>query len=203
MKHLQALLLGIVLLLTACSGPQESKTATQAPASSSPPPVRPKQAPAATVRAFLTWYLQHQSPLNSLPVVPAAIDADTTRVYAVDFQAVDRYVRLLQSSGTVSPTYLQAHRRYFQNCADSLRAHPQTDGLIEGLNFDRVLYTQAGDIQTQLVLHSQPTRVTVGTDTAQVVYRFSEQQMSEGPNLAFSLALEQGRWMITAIRPHE
>ena len=136
-------------------------------------------------------------------MVPAVIDADTTHVYAVDFQAVDRYVRLLQSSGTVSPTYLQAHRRYFQNCADSLRAHPQTDGLIEGLNFDRVLYTQAGDIQTQLVLNSKPTRVTVGADTAQVVYRFSEKQMSEGPNLAFSLAVEQGRWMITAIRPHE
>ena len=33
----------------------------------------------------------------------------------------------------------------------------------------------------------------VGADTAQVVYRFTEQQMSEGPNFAFRLAVEQGR----------
>ena len=203
MKQLKGPFIGTALLLTACSGPQESKTETQTPASSIPPAVRPAQSPAATVRAFLTWYLHHQSPLNSLPVVPARLDEDTTQVYAVDFHAVEDYVRLLQSSGTVSPVYLQAHRRYFQQCADSLRAHPQTDGFVTGLDYDHILYTQAGDIQTQLVLHSQPTRVTVGVDTAQVVYRFTEQQMSEGPNLAFGLAVEQGRWMITAVRPLE
>jgi hypothetical protein len=201
MKPLKAPFIGTVLLLTACSGPQAAKTDPQAPALSTPPVVRPSGSPAATVRAFLTWYLQHQSALNSLPFVPAALDADTTRVYAVDLHAVEDYVRLLQSSGTVSPVYLQANRRYFQQCADSLRAHPQTDGLVDGLNYDHILYTQAGDIQTQLILRSQPTRVTVGADTAHVVYRFTEQQMSEGPNLAFSLALEQGRWLITAVRP--
>ncbi|OGX84968.1 hypothetical protein BEN47_15530 [Hymenobacter lapidarius] len=203
MKQLQGPFLGAALLLTACSGPQEAKTDTRAPASPSPPAVSPSGSPAATVRAFLTWYLQHQAPLNSLPVVPARMDEDTTQVYAVDFHAVEDYVRLLQSSGTVSPIYLQAHRRYFQQCADSLRAHPQTDGFVNGLDYDHILYTQAGDIQTQIVLRSQPTRVTVGADTAQVVYRFTEQQMSEGPNLAFSLAVEQGRWMITAVRPLE
>ena len=201
MKQLKGLFIGAALLLTACSGPQEAKTDPQAPALSILPAVRPSGSPAATVRAFLTWYLQHQSPLNSLPFVPAALDADTTHVYAVDFHAVEDYVRLLQRSGTVSPVYLQAHRRYFQQCADSLRAHPQTDGFINGLDYDHILYTQAGDIQTQLVLRSQPTRVTASADTAQVVYRFTEQQMSEGPNLAFSLAVEQGRWMITAVRP--
>ena len=191
------------MLLTACSGPQESKTEPQAPVSSIPPAIRPAQSPAATVRTFLAWYLKHQSPLNSLPVVPARQDEDTTQVYAVDFHAVEDYVRLLQSSGAVSPIYLQAHRRYFQQCADSLRAHPQTDGFVNGLDYDHILYTQAGEDQTRLVLRSQPTRVTVGPDTAQVVYRFTEQQMSDGSNLAFSLAMEQGRWMITAVRPIE
>ncbi|MBF9238393.1 hypothetical protein I2I05_13390 [Hymenobacter sp. BT683] len=200
MKHVRTPVLGTVLLFTACSGPQEAKTPPQAP---TPPAVRPSGSPAATVRAFLTWYLQHQDTLNSLPVVPGLLDEDTTQVYAVDFQAVEDYVRLLQRSGTVSPLYLQAHRRYFQQCADSLRAHPQTDGFIEGLNYDHILYTQAGDIQTQFVLRSQPTRVTVGADTAQVVYRFTETQTSEGPPLAFSLAVEQGRWMITAVRPQQ
>lgn len=203
MNPLKVPFLGTFLLLTACSSPQEPKTFPRTPASSSPAVAHPSESPAATVRAFLTWYLQHQSPLNSLPFVPAALDADTTRVYAVDFQAVEDYLRLLQRSGTVSPVYLQAHRRYFQQCADSLRAHPQTDGFVNGLDYDRILYTQAGDIQTQLVLHSQPIRVTVGPDTAQVVYRFTEQQMSEGPNLTFSLAVEQERWMITAVRPQQ
>lgn len=203
MKQLKMLFFGVVWLLTSCSGPQESKTVSQAPASSSPSAVRPSGSPAATVRAFLTWYLQHQDTLNSLPFVPSALDEDTTQVYAMDFQAVERYVHLLQRSGTVSPVYLQAHRRFFQQCADSLRAHPQTDGFITGLDYDHILYTQAGDIQTQFVLRSKPTRVTVGADTAQVVYRFTKQQGSEGPPLAFSLAVEQGRWMITAVRPQE
>ena len=203
MNQLKVPFLGAVLLLTACSGPQEPKTATHTPASSPPPVARPSESPAATVRTFLTWYLQHQSPLNSLPVVPARLDEDTTQVYAVDFHAVDDYVRLLQSSGTVSPVYLQAHRRYFQHCADSLRAHPQTDGFVNGLDYDHILYTQAGEGQTELVLRTPPARVTVGADTAQVIYRFTDQQMGDGPNLAFSLAVEQGRWMITAVRPHE
>lgn len=190
-----------MLLLTACSGQQEKEVTTLAPASSAPPTVRPTESPTATIHAFLTWYEQHQTHLNSLPVVPAALDADTAQAYAVDFQAVDQYLHLLQSSGTVSPRYVQAHRRYFQQCQDSLLAHPQTDGPPEGLNFDRVLYTQAGEAQTQFVLRSKPTRVTVQADTAQVLYRWQENEMSDGRNLAFSLVREHGRWMITAIRP--
>lgn len=190
-----------MLLLTACSGQQEKEVIALAPALSAPPTIRPNESPTATIHAFLTWYEQHQTHLNSLLVVPAALDTDTTQAYAVDFQAVDQYLRLLQSSGTVSPRYVQDNRRYFQQCQDSLLAHPQTDGLPEGLNFDRVLYTQAGEAQTQFILRSKPTRVTVQTDTAQVLYRWQENEMSDGRNLAFSLAREQGRWMITAIRP--
>lgn len=112
-------------------------------------------------------------------------------------------MRLLTSSHGVSATYLQAQRHYFQQCQDSLQVHPQTDGLIEGLNYDRVLYTQAGEEQTRLVLRSKPASVVIRADTAQVIYRWREDQMSEGPNLAFSLAVERGHWLIKAIRSCE
>lgn len=164
---------------------------------------KPTGSPTAAIHDFLTWYEQHQTQLNSLPVVPAALDEDTTHVFAVDFRAVGEYLRLLDSSHGVSATYLQAQRHHFQQCQDSLQAHPQTDGLIEGLNYDRVLYTQAGEEQTRLVLRSKPASVVIRADTAQVIYRWREDQMSEGPNLAFSLAVERGHWLIKAIRPHE
>ncbi|AIZ65390.1 hypothetical protein PK28_17100 (plasmid) [Hymenobacter sp. DG25B] len=202
MKHDKRLLRIVLFLLTACSSPQQNET-TPARVSFTPASVSTTASPTAVIRTFLTWYAQHQTQLNSLPFVPAALDEDSTNVFAVDVHAVDSYVRLLQSSGTVSPAYLQVQRRYFQQCQDSLQAHPQTDGFIQGLDFDHVLYTQAGEAQTQFVLASQPSQVTIHADTARVLYRWSERQMSEGRNLAFSLAREQGRWLITAIRPIE
>lgn len=192
-----------LLLLNACADPHEKLPTTQGANPPPPPAGRPPETPTACVRTFLTWYEQHQEQLNSLPVVPAAVDNDTTRVYAVDFQAVDRYLRLLQSCPSVSPVYVQAHRRFFRQFKDSLRAHPQTDGTVIGLDYDRVLFTQAGETQTQFVLRSQPTRVTVGADTAQVLYQWKEAEVSDGRNLAFSLARQQDQWLITAIRPVE
>jgi len=193
------ILLGILLLST-------SACRQEPPAQATSPTIvaaKPTGSPTTAIHDFLTWYEQHQTQLNSLPVVPAALDEDTTNVYAVDFRAVEDYLRLLNSSRGISSTYLQAQRHYFQQCQDSLRAYPQTDGLVEGLDYDRFLYTQAGDEQTRLVLRSKPASVVIRADTAQVIYRWREDQLSEGPNLAFSLAVEQGRWLIKAIRRHE
>ena len=74
-----------------------------------------------------------------------------------------------------------------------LPAHLQRDGLTEGMNYDPILYTQAEEIQTHFVLRSTPESVVVRADPAQVVYRWREEQMSEGRNLAFNLAWERGR----------
>lgn len=84
-----------------------------------------------------------------------------------------------------------------------LPAHLQRDGLTEGMNYDPIHYTQAGEIQTHFVLRRTPESVVVRADPAQVIYRWREEQMSEGQNLAFNLAWERGRWLITAIRPLE
>lgn len=163
----------------------------------------PTDSPTTAIHQFLTWYEQHQTQLNSLPFVPAALDADTTQIFAVDLRAVEQYVQLLASSQRVSRAFLQTQRRYFQQCQDSLRVHPQRDGLIDGLDYDHILFTQDGELQTRFVLRSTPASVLVRADTAQVIYRWREDEMSEGLNLAFSLALERGRWLITAIRPQE
>lgn len=147
------------------------------------------------------WYARYQDQLNSMPFVPAANDEDTTNYYAVDFRAVERYMALLHQSGQLAPAYLEDHRRYFRQCQDSLLAHPQTQGPPQGLDFDRVLYTQDAEAQTQLVLRSRPVSIVTGRDSARVVYRWQERDMSEGPDLAFSLLKEQGHWQIQAIRP--
>jgi hypothetical protein len=191
------ILLGVLLLSTSTCQPEPPAQA----AAPSAVVVKPTGSPTTAIHDFLTWYEQHQTQLNSLPVVPAALDEDTTQVFAVDFRAVEDYLRLLESSQGVSATYLQAQRRYFQQCQDSLLAHSQTDGLVEGLDYDRLLYTQAADEQTRLVLRSKPASVRIRADTAQVIYRWREDQLSEGPNLAFSLAVERGHWLIKASRP--
>ena len=157
--------------------------------------------PLATVKAFMDWYARYQDQLNSLPFVPAANDEDTTNYYTVDFRAVERYVALLHQSGQIAPAYLEDHRRYFRQCQDSLLAHPQTQVPPQGLDFDRVLYTQDAEAQTQLVLRSRPVSVVTGRDSARIVYRWQERNLSEGPDLAFSLLKEQGHWKIQAIRP--
>ncbi|QNE41929.1 DUF3828 domain-containing protein (plasmid) [Hymenobacter sp. NBH84] len=189
-----------LLLLAACTTDSTTSTPAQMP----PSATRAQQAvasPPQTVVAFLRWYQQRHEQLNTMPTVPAANDADTTNPYAVDFQAVDRYLQLLQRSGRVAPTYLLTQRRYFQYAQDSLQAHPQTDGPPSGLDYDRVLFTQDAEGQVALLLRSQPTQVSMSQDSAQVLYRWQESEMSEGPNLTFSLVRHNGQWLINAIRP--
>ncbi|GAB3298442.1 hypothetical protein GCM10027348_21870 [Hymenobacter tenuis] len=139
--------------------------------------------------------------LNTMPTVPAAGDGDTANVYRVDFQAVEGYLALLRSSDQVTPTYLQTQRRHFEHAQDTLQAHPQTDGLVVGLDYDRVLFTQDAEAQVALLLRTRPTRVLVSQDSAQVLYQWQESQMSEGPNLTFSLVPDHDHWVINAIRP--
>lgn len=189
-----------LLLLTACTTDSTTSTSAQLP----PPATRAQQAvasPTETVAAFLRWYQQHQQQLNTMPTVPAANDADTANLYVVDFQMVDRYLQLLQRSGQVTPTYLLTQRRYFHYAQDSLQAHPQTDGPPSGLDYDRVLFTQDAEGQVALLLRTRPAQVSLSQDSAQVLYRWQESEMSEGPNLTFSLVQHNGQWLINAIRP--
>ena len=72
----------------------------------------------------------------------------------------------------------------------------------QGLDYDRVLYTQDAQAQVLLLLRSRPARVVVSQDSAQVGYRWQENELSEGPDLLFSLVQHNGRWLIQAIRPN-
>ncbi|GAB3241149.1 hypothetical protein GCM10027346_36220 [Hymenobacter seoulensis] len=189
-----------ILLLGACS--TESTTTTPPQVQPPPSPARHIAAsPLKTVEAFLRWYQLHVEQLNTMPTVPAAGDGDTANVYRVDFQAVEGYLALLHSSDQVTPTYLQTQRRHFEHAQDTLQAHPQTDGLVVGLDYDRVLFTQDAEAQVALLLGTRPTHVLVSQDSAQVLYQWQESQMSEGPNLTFSLVPDHDHWVINAIRP--
>jgi hypothetical protein len=189
-----------LLGLAACS----TESTTSSPTQAGPPAPAARLAvasPTQTVQTFLRWYQLHVEQLNTLPTVPAAVDGDTANIYRVDFQAVARYEALLRSSGRVTPTFLRTQRRYFQLAQDSLQAHPQKDGPPFGLDYDRVLYTQDAEGQVALLLRTRPVRVLVRPDSAQVLYQWPEKEMSEGPNLTFTLVPDHGHWLIEAIRP--
>lgn len=189
-----------LLMLAACS--TESTTSSPAQVRPPAPAARPSVAsPTKTVEAFLRWYQHHVEQLNTLPTVPAAVDGDTANLYTVDFQVVERYLTLLRSSGRVTPTYLLTQRRHFQYAQDSLQAYPQKDGPPFGLDYDRVLFTQDAEGQIALLLRTHPVRILVSQDSAQVLYRWQEKEMSEGPNLTFSLVPDHDHWLINAIRP--
>ena len=160
--------------------------------------------PETTVEQFLTWYAPKRESLGSLPMVPAWLsdDGDTTDIYKVDFKVVGQYLGVFRASGFVSENYLFNEQREFQKADSVMRANRQFGGPAEGLNYDRVVFSQDPDADLAKLLRTKPLVATRG-DTSRVLFSQlpKPEDLREGADLEFLLIKQQDKWVIEGIRP--
>ena len=160
--------------------------------------------PETTVEQFLTWYAPKRESLGSLPMVPAWLsdDGDTTDTYKVDFKVVGQYLGVFKASGFVSENYLFNEQKGFQRADSVMRANRQFGGPAEGLNYDRVVFSQDPDADLAKLLRTKPLVATRG-DTSRVFFSQlpKPEDLREGADLEFLLIKQQDKWVIEGIRP--
>ena len=189
-------------LVAACSA---EPPATTPPSTANLPPsttsidVATKAAALATPQRFLQWYGPRMDSLNSICLVPAACNADTADVYALDFKQVGNYLAAFSKGGFTSARYAASRRAYYRQQADSMRAHPLYDGAPPGLDFDPVLCSQDSD-DLQALLKQTPVILHYTLDSARIGLGLSYDGALE-KTLVFRLSHQGGSWLIDGIEP--
>ena len=187
---------------TSCSSDAVKKD----PHHSRPSPIHTNVSPApeVVVQQFLTWFSPNQERLNSLPIVPAWLvdDGDTTDIYSIDFQVAEQYLEAFRSSGFFSKGYVETERKHFHQADSTMKQVRQWAGPPEGLNYDRVVFSQDPQADLEKLRRTKPT-VTINGDTAHVLFTQlpKPEDLREGVDLKFLLLRQQGKWLIENIRP--
>ena len=191
------------LLLAACSS-EPSATTTQStpellPATTLAADSATKAAALATPQQFLRWYAPRMDSLNSMCLVPAACNSDTADIYAMNFGRVDEYLAKLSKGGLTSARYDASRRAYYQQQADSMRAHPLHDGAPSGMDFDPIIYSQDSD-DLQVLLKQRPHFLHYTSDSARVgINLFYDGALAR--TLVFRLSRQGPHWLIDDIKP--
>jgi len=171
-------------------------------------PVLPKSSasslsPEAVVRQFLTWYRPKRESFGNLPIVPAWLtdDGDTTDIYKVDFKVAEQYLDAIRLSGFVSEKYLADERTQLQRADSTMRAERQSAGPPQGLEYNRIVFSQNPDADLEKLLRTKPA-VTISGDKARVYFPQlpKSEDLRDGADLEFLLVPQQGKWVVDNIR---
>ena len=137
-------------------------------------------------------------------MVPAWLidNGDTTDVYKIDFKVAEQYLGAFRSSGFVSEKYLSNEMGSIQKADSAMQADRQSVGPPQGINYDRVTFSQDPDADLEKLLRTEPT-VKINGGTAQVYFAqlSKSEDLREGADLEITLAQQQGKWLIENIRP--
>ncbi|MBF9237356.1 hypothetical protein I2I05_08090 [Hymenobacter sp. BT683] len=194
-------LLGLTLAATVASC---SFDATRQEAAKPSAKANQATSPDAVVQHFLTWYSGQKEALGSMPLVPAWLsdDGDTTDVYKVDFKVAEEYLQPFKSSGFLSVNYVANEREEIRKADSVMQALRQWAGPPQGLNYDRVVFSQDPDADLEKLRRTKPA-VTINGDTALVFFAQlpKPEDLREGANLEFRLVRQQDKWLVDNIRP--
>lgn len=143
-----------------------------------------------TVIGFLNWYKKNYAVVNQIILVNnCGEDFDSTKFYSVNFNATEKYLKLLNSSGFISEIYLQEWRDYFKKQDEYLKKNPQNDGPPYGFEYDLVLLTQEIDVTIDAITNPQIIDVKETNNNSTV-------KIDIMMKLNFSLSKIKGKWLI-------
>lgn len=195
----------LLLFLAACGEPAPQAETSREPPRTVPSTQAPEAAPgpAYTVRQYLNWYNSHQ---NNLPgdFILNSDGQDTTKFYAVNFSATERWLAAVRQSGLVSETYLNRWRTHFQQYADSLQLHPQNDGPAAGFDYDFLMLSQEPDAQVADLLSG--TTALAWNRGSQALVQARGPRHGGGWQFGLNFMLIQdsgGRWLIDGVSQAE
>lgn len=192
------------LALAACGSPSAPSEKEMPTSSNATAVAEPSSAtePVAVVRQYLQWSKDHEDRLPHDFIVNGD-GHDSTQFYAVNFPGTEEWLAAVKQSNLVSEAYLDKWRAYFRQYNDTLRLHPQYDGVPPGFEYEFLTLSQ--DPETQVAELLMGTFTLMQRSGAQV------QVQARGPHhddwqagLDFVLSKgPDGRWMIDTIAPAE
>ena len=99
--------------------------------------------PENTVLAFLKWYKDNGSVLsNDLVLNNSAKERDSTKFYAVNFQATENYLKKLKETSMISDKYVNKWREYFRKCDQHFKNNPTNEGPPTGFDYEFITFSQ-------------------------------------------------------------
>ena len=158
------------------------------------------------MRDFLRYYQANVDTLHYL-ICPRCI-ADTTdkdtsslRPFSLSNADIEAYLAALNAGGWLAPAYLSGTRTYLRGVAAELRSRPRYDyGNPFGLEKDPILlhFDWKADLDS---LRTSRARTIVRGHTAHVRIPSPDFNSDGRLGMAFSLIHNNGRWLITEIKP--
>ena len=99
--------------------------------------------PENTVLAFLKWYKDNGSGLsNNLVLNNSTKERDSTKFYAVNFQATENYLKKLKETSMISDKYVNKWREYFRKCDQHFKNNPTNEGPPTGFDYEFITFSQ-------------------------------------------------------------
>jgi hypothetical protein len=150
---------------------------------------------ANTVINFYKWYRNNQNIQNCLVKNSCSETFDSTKFYAVDFDATEKYLSTLKQTGYISDKYISDWRTYFKECDENLKKYPTNDGVPDG--FDYVFVTKSQDFEEELntVEKAKISKVINENGKKIITIKFLT-----GAELNFELSFINNRWYIDKIK---
>jgi hypothetical protein len=123
-------------MLVACTRNQNQETAAAETF------METELSPEGTVVNFLKWYRDNDTSLANDLVLNNGEGRDTSKNYAVNFPATEKYLQTLKSTGMISVSYIDKWRYYFKSCELHFIQQPSKEGPPPGFDYDFILQSQ-------------------------------------------------------------
>lgn len=93
------------------------------------------------LRRFFKWYQTKYDYLDH-HIFPVTTDYKNNTPYRIDLKETEKYLSVLKSSGFFSDNYINHKRQYFKEIDSMLQKTKQSDGTVDGLDYDPVVHSQ-------------------------------------------------------------
>ncbi|MFL5764971.1 MAG: hypothetical protein ACJ77K_13590 [Bacteroidia bacterium] len=153
-----------------------------------------EEQPARTVIEMIEWYAKHQDVRGCLVLNSCSDIWDSTKYYAVNFEATEMYLNSLKESGFFSEKYVENWRTYFKKANNDFKKDPQNDGPPEGFDYDFIM--QGQDYETEL---ENPRKATVKECTGDEHHKIVTLDFHTGCVMNYELSNIDGKWKIDRI----
>jgi hypothetical protein len=152
------------------------------------------------VTGFLKWYKQNWEMIN-VKVINSMIEnsrstgLDSTKLYRINFDSAELYLKIFKESWFVSDTYLSEYRDYFKKCQSDFEREPQFMGPANGFDYEFIFRGQDFRGLLENPQMAKITKVDLKKTEAVVTVRYNDVD-----TYFYNMSKQNGDWFIDRIR---
>ncbi|WP_185288224.1 hypothetical protein [Chryseobacterium lactis] len=156
------------------------------------------ESPIETVKTFFKWYRDHENQLDSFNTVKGGINTETgdTANYYIDFNEVEKEIKLLSNTGFFSPGFLNTYKKRYKDGDEYFRQNPANDGPPVNFDYNYFFLTQE-DYESDLK-NTDRIKFTIKAVNDQLCYVECHLEHC-GMKLKYTL-IKKDQWMIDTIQ---